>query len=140
MYPDEVNAKLLMDRTFNQQQIDEVEGSGCCSQNVHLCGFFQPRTEMRREFLEIVQDRLQGDPFQLHTEAVPHAPNKGARLQYQFIFNFCAPFFAFCCMCLCCHHFSLLLFDLWPVVVRSVHMPLIVQLWLFSHISSIQVE
>ena len=81
MYPDELNAKLLMDRTFNQQQIDEVEGSGCCSQNVHLCVFFQPRTEMRREFLEIVQDRLQGDAVQLHTEAVPHAPHKGARLQ-----------------------------------------------------------
>ena len=65
-----------------------------------VCFFFQPRTEMRREFLEIVQDRLQGDPLQLHTETVPHASHKGARLQYQFIFNFFAPFFAFCCMCL----------------------------------------
>ena len=47
-----------------------------------ICVFFsQPRTEMRREFLEIVQDRLQGDAVQLHTEAVPHAPHKGARLQ-----------------------------------------------------------
>ena len=30
--------------------------------------------------MEILQDRLQGDAFQLHTETVPHTPHKGEQI------------------------------------------------------------
>ena len=41
---------------------------------------------MRGELLEILQDRLQGDAFQLHTETVPHTPHKGEQIT-SFVFR-----------------------------------------------------
>ena len=53
---------------------------------INFVSLFQPRTEMRGEFLEILQDRLQGDTFQLHTETVPHTPHKGEQIT-SFVFR-----------------------------------------------------
>ena len=36
--------------------------------------------------MEILQDRLQGDPFQLHTKTVPHTPHKGEQIT-SFVFR-----------------------------------------------------
>ena len=36
--------------------------------------------------MEILQDRLQGDAFQLHTETVPHTPHKGEHIT-SFVFR-----------------------------------------------------
>ena len=41
---------------------------------------------MRGELLEILQDRLQGNTFQLHTETVPHTPHKGEQIT-SFVFR-----------------------------------------------------
>ena len=36
--------------------------------------------------MEILQDRLQGDAFQLHTKTVPHTPHKGEHIT-SFVFR-----------------------------------------------------
>ena len=57
---------------------------------INFVSFFQPRTEMRGEFLEILQDRLQGDAVQLHPEAVPHTPHKSITFIFVNLTNFFA--------------------------------------------------
>ena len=40
------------------------------------------RAEMWRKFLEVLQDWLQGGPFQLQPQTMPHSPNKGVESVY----------------------------------------------------------
>ena len=68
----------LSGKIFGQKSASVKSLTNFMSDN--FVSFFQPRTEMRGEFLEIVQDRLQGDAFQLHTQTVPHSPHKGAKI------------------------------------------------------------
>ena len=113
MYPDELNAKLLMDRTFNQQQIDEVEGSGCCSQNVHVCVFFSSQEQKCEEsFWKSCKIDFKETPFnytlkQCHTPLIK-VQDYNTSLFSIFLLPFlpfaacvCVVITSFCCCLIC---------------------------------------
>jgi len=72
----------------HQDQVRRAHGQGsgegmlarkCDSMSRHLHDrvLAQPRAEVRRDILEVLQDRLRRGPLQLHDEALPHAAHEG---------------------------------------------------------------